>query len=368
MILKTEEFKNNCTVIKNAIDSKNVSLYTETLELKTHNSILTLSVTNREYRVDVEFPLEDNNEFRASVNAKLFLDLISRMTSATISLKISDRFVCIKGNGEYKVPIIYNGDSMLELPKIELNNITNNFNIDTEILQSILIYNSKELLRGVPAKPVQTYYYIDEEGAITFTSGACVNSFTLEKPVKMLLSEKVVKLFKLFKDVTSVNFEMAQDAVTEDLIQTKVRFKSNNVTLSAILADCNLISTVPVQAIRTMATKDYGYTAVVNVIEFAEALGRLMLFNDDKNYGRIEFKSDKLVISDWSSNNVEELKVENDNVNDSYSAIVNMNNLSLILAGSKEDYITMCFGDHKAIVLTKAGGITDILPEMKVSN
>ncbi len=367
MILKTEEFKNNCTIIKNAIDSKNVSLYTETLELVTHDSTLTLSVTNREYKVDVEFPLEEDTNFKAAVNAKLFLDLISRMTSETISLVIKERFVCVKGNGEYKLPIIYNGDSILELPKIELYNITNNFSVDSDILQSILTHNSKELLRGIAAKPVQTYYYIDESGAITFTSGACVNSFTLEKPVKMLLSEKVVKLFKLFKDVTNVEFEMAQDPISDEIIQTKVRFKSNNVTLSAILADCNLISTVPVQAIRGMAAKDYGYSVVINVVELMESLGRLMLFNEDKNYGRIEFQSNKLIISDWSSNNIEELRVENDNVNTPYSAIINMNNLNLILAGSKEDYITMCFGDHKAIVIKKQT-ITDILPEMKVSS
>lgn len=366
MILRTEQFRESCTVIKNAIDSKNVSLYNETLELKTSENKLTLSVTNREYRVDVDFPLEENQEFRASINAKLFLDLISRMTSDTISLTINDQFVCIKGNGEYKLPIIYNNDQMLELPKINLDNITNTMSISSDILQSILTYNSKELLRGVAVKPVQTYYYVDEEGAITFTSGACVNSFTLEKPIKMLLSEKVVKLFRLFKDISSVDFEMAQDLISDDLIQTKVRFKSNTVTLSAILADCNLISTVPVQAIRGMASKDYAYSVVVAREALSEALSRLMLFNNDKNYGRLDFKSDKLIITDWSSNNVEEIKVENSGAVN-YSALLNMNNLNLILTGCKDDYVTICFGDEKSICIRRPS-ISDIIPELKANS
>ncbi len=366
MIFKTEKFKNDCTIIKNAIDSKNVSLYTETLELKTQNSFLILSVTNREYRVDVAFPLEEEQSFRAAVNAKLFLDLISRMTSETISLVIKDRFVCIKGNGEYKLPIIYSGDEMLELPKIELNNITNTMQISSDILQSILTYNSKELMRGTAVKPIQAYYFVDEYGAITFTSGACVNSFTLEKPVKMLLSEKVVKLFKLFKDTTSVDFEMAQDAVSDELIQTKIRFKSNNVVLTAILADLALISTVPTETIRNMSTKSYPYTITVNANNLSEAIGRLMLFNDEKNFGHLEFSGDKLRLTDFSGNNVETVKIENQTSSASYSAIVNLNNLDLILSGIKEGYATINLGDHKAICIANKN-IVDILPEMKVA-
>ena len=48
---------------------------------------------------------------------------------------------------------------------------------------------------GVVSNPIQRLYYMDERGAVTFTSGACINNFTLEKPVKILLNNKLVKLF-----------------------------------------------------------------------------------------------------------------------------------------------------------------------------
>lgn len=365
LVLKTDKFKESCTIIKSAIDSKNISLYTETLMLCTKENILYLNITNREYYCKVKFVLDEPVPFKAAVNAKLFLDLITKMTSDTITLETDGRAVHIKGNGSYKIPIIFDNDVMLELPEIKLENITNTMSINSDILQDILIYNSRELQRGIPRQPVQTYYYVDEHGAITFTSGACVNSFNLEKPVRLLLSEKVVKLFKFFRDTDSVKFTMSQDKISNDLIQTRVMFESDVVTLTAILAENNLISTVPVDHIRNIASKNYLYSVVLNRDELSSALDRLMLFNVDKNCGRLEFSDTKLYISDWSGENKEEITIQNDvGIQENYSAILNMNTLNLVLAGCKDDYVTLCFGDSKAFVIKKQN-ITDVIPEMR---
>jgi hypothetical protein len=282
MILKLDKFQDACSDILFAVDSKTNTLFTETLELNAKDNELIMNVTDRSYYVSVKVNDVSDlvGEFKAAVNAKLFLSLVSKITSPTIELVIEDNFIKIKGNGDYKLPMIYNQGELLSLPTIELQNVTNDMTISSDILQSILVYNSKELLRGPQVKDVQRYYYVDELGAITFTSGACVNNFELEKPVKMLLSDKVVKLFKLFKNVNSVKFTMSQDPVTDELIQTKVKFESDSVTLTAKLSDYNLISSVPVDAIRGMATKDYLYSVVLHKKELSQLLSRLMLFND----------------------------------------------------------------------------------------
>ena len=85
MKLKTEQFRDACTTIKGAIDSKGGSLYTETLELIGSNNHLAMNVTNREYLASVGFTTEVDNFF-ASVNAKLFLDLISKITTDEIAI------------------------------------------------------------------------------------------------------------------------------------------------------------------------------------------------------------------------------------------------------------------------------------------
>jgi len=368
MILNSKAFTEACSYILEAIDNKNSSLFTETLELVASGRVLNLNVTNREYFVSVKFNLEEDADLKAAVNAKLFLSLISKITSETIEITPEQNFIKIKGNGDYKLPMIYNNGELMSLPVINIDNVTNDMSIDSSILQSILFYNSKELLRGIAAKPVQKYYYIDEHGAITFTSGACVNNFTLEKPVKILLSDKVVKLLKLFKDDSSVKFEIGQDQVSDDLIQTKVRFSTDKVVLTAKLSDSSLVSSVPVEAIRNMATKDYLYSVVLHRNEFLQALGRLRLFNDGtKNYGKFEFTNDRVTISDWSSDNKEVIVYSNEVPTlESYTALLNTDNLELIIKGCEEEYVTLCFGDNKAFCCVQPT-VTDILPELRIS-
>ena len=370
MILNTKQFVESAKTILTAIDNKNISLYSETLELKGTKSELRMNVTNREYFVSVKFtlPEELKEDFAAAVNAELFLKLISKITSPTIEILKEDNYLKINGNGNYKLPIIFNNDVMLELPKIEINNVTNTFKINNDILQSILLYNSKELQRGTPVKPVQKYFYIDDKGCITFTSGACVNTFTLPQQIKILLSEKVVKLFKLFKDISEVDFSIGVDPLNQNITQTKVRFEGGNVDLTAILSDSSLVSSVPVDAIRGMAVKDYPYSAVVHRETLLQTINRLMLFNSDKNYGILDFINGKITLHDWSNDNTEEITTTNDCPTlTSYSAVINLNSLNLVLAGNEDEYVTICFGDSKAFVIKKRT-VSDIIPELKVQS
>ena len=96
---------------------------------------------------------------------------------------------------------------------------------------SILQFNSKELSKGIISRPIQKLYYVDEHGALTFTTGACVNSFELQQPVKLLLNDRLVKLFKLFKG-EQVDFTLGYDTISEDTIQTKVRFESDDIIIT----------------------------------------------------------------------------------------------------------------------------------------
>lgn len=365
MKLKTEDFKECVKTILQAIDTKEPSMFTETLELISENDNLFLNVTNREYYVSVKFELGYSEHFHAAVNARVFLNLISKITTDYIEMLLEDNNIKIIANGEYKMPLIYNNDVMLELPKIELNNITNEMDINSDILLSILNYNSKELQVGTPVEPVRKYYYIDEHGAITFTSGACINNFELEKPIKILLNDKVVKLFKLFKNVDKINFKIGQEQVG-DIIQTRVEFKSDEVDLTAKLSDSNLVSTVPVSVIRNMGYKQYPYRILVSRDSMIQALNRLSLFSDGGFSGFFEFTKDSVTVYNYNRDNKEVIKLENELDESGYKFILNLNSLKLILESCAEEYLTLMFGDTKAVVI-KRSNITNIIPELKVA-
>lgn len=190
MILRIEEFKDVCSTILNAIDINELSEITETVELICEGNNLLLNVTNREYYVRVKLPIQQPEDFHAVVNANLFLRLVSQLTSETIELNVDNNSLVVKANGKYKLPLIYVDDKMLSLPVISIKNVTNTFTIPTVILNSIAKYNGKELAKSNFnfTRPVQRLYYMDENGCITFTSGACVNNFTLPCNVRVLFN------------------------------------------------------------------------------------------------------------------------------------------------------------------------------------
>ena len=148
LLLKSKEFKEACSTILAATDSSELSTLTETLELKAEGKVLYLNVTNKEYYCSVKFNLDQEESFHATVNASLFLKLIAAVTSEAIELNVQTNYVSVKANGNYKIPLIFKDDKLLEVPAITIDNVTNTFTIGGEILDSIMNYNSKELLKG----------------------------------------------------------------------------------------------------------------------------------------------------------------------------------------------------------------------------
>ena len=374
MIIKKEKFQEICSTILAATDSAEISTLTETLELKVENKVLYLNVTNGEYYASVKFDLESDEQFHAAVNANLFLKLIAAVTTEDIELQAMNNYVLVKANGTYKIPMIFDGDKLLSLPKIEINNRTVSMKVSGNVLESILNYNSKELLRGTVSRPVQKMFYVDETGCITFTTGACVNNFTLEKPVKVLFNNRLVKLFKLFKN-DMVDFSLGYDSISEELVQTKVEFKTNKITLTAVTG-CNdeLLNSVPVNAIRGRAAATYDNNVVLNKEELLASINRLLLFSAGygsvknlKPYSLFECKDDTMTIYDSNKENKEVIKFKNDTKIDAgYSMTLDLSDLKLILDTITEEYVTLSFGNHQAVVV-KRTNISNVVPEVKTN-
>lgn len=378
MILRIENLQEACKDILAAVDSNELSAVTETLELVTKENFLLINVTNREYFAQVKIDIGEVIDFHATVNANLFLKLISQLTTDTVELnsKPGENFITVKANGTYKIPLIFDGDKLLELPQIDIVNVTNEMNVPSSVLKSILMYNSKQLTMGTISKPVQRLFYVDEKGAITFTNGACVNSFTLEKPVKLLFNSRLVKLFKLFND-ENVKFTLGYDSISDDIIQTKVRFESSNIVLTAILScDDKLLSVFPVNTIRARASTEYPYSVNIHKDNMLQTINRLLLFNSTagsskeviKPYSTFVFDKDSVVIYDVNKENKETINYNNTVINctEPYKAILDLTELKVTLESCTEQYLNLHFGAGTAFVITR-GHIANVVPECRLS-
>ena len=369
MVLETKAFKEVCSLILAATDANELSTLTEVLELVTYEKVLYLSVTNNEYFASVKFDLEHDEDFHATVNATLFLKLIAAVTTEHIELEVHDNYLLVKANGNYKIPLVFEQDKLMELPVITIDNPVVDMNISSSVLESILNYNTKELAAGTLASPVQKMFYVDQQGCITFTTGACVNSFELEKPVKVLLNSRLVKLFKLFKG-EMVKFVLGYDAISETIVQTKVSFKTDRIKLTAITAgDDTLLNQVPVRIIRERATKTYPHSVNINKDVLQDAVSRLLLFS--AGYGSTEsirpistlkFADGFLTIYDVNNENLETIPFTDNSTDKSeYTMKLNLEYFKKVLDNCSEQFVTLNFGDNKACVVVR-NAIRNVIP------
>jgi hypothetical protein len=376
MILKTKTFQEAANKILVAVG---LDRSAANLELAAKDTALYLRVTNREYYVAVKFDLEAPTDFRAVVDANLFLNLISGISTEEFELIINDTHVVVKaGKSNYKLAMIYENDQLMKLPIIKLDKeqVTVDMPIEQGVLLSILNVNGKEIQKAkkLDVNELQRYYYIDETGCFTFTTGACVNSFTLEKPIKLLLTDKVVKLFKLFD--TDVWMSYGHQVNKDNSLQPIVVFQTENVYVaSRLLNDETCISKIkaPCDAMKNLVKEAYDHNLVLSASDLSAAISRLLMFYKNSSAkadlsfvpAAVEFTETELSISDLSGDNKEIITIENGSVTPgNYSMGVNLIDLKAVLDSCKNEHITMNCGNHKSIIINR-GTISNVIAETR---
>lgn len=379
MILKTDILQDSCKKILSAVDSNFLLAITDMLEINCKDGIFSMIVTNIEYYVEIQVPVDTMDEFHATVNAVKFLKLIEKTTSESIEFTSNDKILTVKCNGTYKIPLIYDNDKLLKLPVIDIESVSDTFEISSEKLQSIVDFNSKELLKGSVSRPVQRLYYFDANGCVTFTNGACVNDFIVDSKSNLLFTDKFVKLFKLFNANDTVFVTVGHNKINKDTVVTVIKLETNNIKISSILnCDDSLMQSYPVEAIRKRAHKDYSYSVSLNKNSLNQAIERLLIFMGDSlnvsalnlknNTVKIKFNETGVVISDTDETNTESIEYSSNPSNiKEYEVLLNSKDFIKTLSNCTNQVINLSYGDGEAVLL-KEGDIYWVLPECYLTN
>ena len=374
MKLKAEKFKKLCATVITAVESGVAQKNAGVLTLETKGNYLYLNTAGTDYYLSARFLPEEFSDINVSVQASLFLKLIADLDSDEIELLAKDKYLSIKSStGSFKVPYIFINDKPATLVPITINNPVTEMNIDGDVLYSILQFNSKELVKTVWQKQeLQKLFYVDQLGCITFTNGACINSFSLEKPVRFLLKDKIVKLFKLFNG-TGVHFTLGYDDVENRLTQTKVSFETEDIVLTAItmLNESVLLVKAGEDQIRALGNKIFPYTLILDTEAMRRAINRLLLFvkKEDQllSTAIISCNQDELSIL-GAGENTEVIKVGMGSIIDGeYKMRVQLYDLKLVFDSAAEPTITMSFGDRRVVALTR-GNVKNLIPEDRYFN
>lgn len=368
MIIRTEDLKNISSILLSSLASPSLTSNSNLLELCAQGTDLIVKMTTGELYVEIKLPQDEMCNLNTTIDAELFLKLVEKMTSEALELTAQDTCLEVSGNGgEYKFPLVYNGGEMFHIPKLDLPVITASAPFTAEILQSIYKYNTREVGKGTGINPIQKLYYIDQEGCITFTQGACVNNFTLTAPLQILIGEKVVKLFKLFEPNATITLSVGPYSITDEIIQTRVRFESELISITAILPDNDkMVNSMPSEVIRKKAREEYPFNIVVDRGLFMDAVNRLLLFSKGLSanvFGQFTFSAESITIEDVVSSNRETVPVDSSSITDSpYTVVFDLIEWKNKLASCTSSHVTLKVGAANAgLILEK--NVVYVLPE-----
>lgn len=375
MILKTKIFQEASNKILLALSAAKTAA---NLELAAKDNTLYLRITDREIFVSVAFALEESTNFRAVVDANLFLNLISGINTEEFTLNINDTTIEVKaGKSKYKLAMIYENDQLMMLPVIKLapEETLIDMNIDNDILMSILNVNGREIQKAkrLDVNELQKYYFVDQNGCFTFTTGACINAFTLEKPIALLLTDKVVKLFKLFNGSAFMTYG---NTVNKDgSLQPIVAFQSEDVYIATrLLNDDTCIQRIkaPCDAMKALVKEVYDHNLVLSATDLSAAIARLLMFYKNSSAkaemsfvpATITFDNADFTITDVSGENSEVIAIENGSSSGVYSMGVNLIDLKAVLDSCKNEHVTLNCGNHKSVIIAR-GNISNVIAETR---
>ena len=135
-----------------------------------------------------------------------------------------------------------------------------------------------------------------------------------------------------------------------------------------------MLKSFPVRGVRGRAEAVYPYSVNINREQMIQTIGRLLLFSSAnsskdiyKPYCAFEFKKDHVVVYDAKKENKEEIYYTNTTIDieDSYTAILDFNDVKNTLESCVEQHVTINFGDGQAIVLSR-GNVKNVIPECRL--
>lgn len=380
IILKTDKLREIASKVAVGVDGDKTSPLSELLELELKNKELTLKTTNKEYffKTILSDITESEEELHATVNADVFLALINKTTTSSIKIEITKDGLEVQGNGKYTFPLILDGETSLRLPEINftVNDDTTSFEINGDILKSIYDFNSKEITKDQTINHLHRHYYIDELGALTFVESACINEFTLPKPVKLLFNERLVQLFKLFAG-KEVKFswnkqESGQDENGNIVYQNKVKFQIDGMELISIVPHSDLVDRYPATALRNLVNVEYSGKVQIAKQNLQSAIERLFIFDklginrsDLKKCGKLEFKQKELIITNTKDKNFEIVPyVDQEEIAHECTLFISLADLIRHVNISNQANLTILYGEGDAIVLIR-DNLKQVIPQME---
>lgn len=348
--LSTVTFQNAVAKAIKAAGFNKLLPITSMIGIKSVKNVLLLLTTDGTNSLYVKADAVSSDDFSIVVDAEVFAKLVSKTTSEFITLEITDNYLVVIGNGEYKLSLQLADDgSLLTFP----DPVDFDFGSDTKVNKSVIdvMLNSIKPSLSTQAGILYSNYYVGD--VIVGTDRAMFSSFDDDSfGERLLLSRSFVDLLGLM----SGDIEMYYD-------NDSVLAKDGNLLLySKSKLSPDGFQEDKIKAILDIEMDSY---CKINKQALLSTLERIAIFvgEFDDSAINIHFTKDGLEIMSMNSSGVETVEYMEHKFDNEFTAKINILRLIAQLKAYASDSVDIYFGNDKLLKL-KDGKLTQVIAYM----
>lgn len=350
LTIKTSLLKDLLSKVDKCATKNKMLPLTGMMRVSVKDNLLTLTTTDGSNYLYVTNVLQ-NEDFYAVVDEDVFVKLVSKTTSDTMTFELIDNHLEVKGNGKYSVelPIDENGQLIIYPDPVAKFVHKDTVKLSHETIELILRTNKSALSTSL-AEPCYTGYYIGDRVITSDRSVICCNDLKLFDSPKLINPELMNLLSVFTKDIVAI-FSDNNEVMFTDM---------QHIAYGHLMSD---IDEYNAEAVIKLVDTDMPYTCDVNRNTLLNSLDRLSLFVStyDKNAITLKFTNEYLEITNVNSNAVERIKYAYlTNTSDaSYSVDIEM--LEKQLSVQSGDTVEIGYGNDIFLKLVD-GDTTQLIP------
>ena len=293
MTIPTSKFQDMVSrAAKGASENKLIAL-TSMICIELKNNVLTLTTTDTANYLKVIADKIEGDDMYAVVNVDLFSKLVAKMTSESITIKLTDNSLEVKGNGTYNIPLEMDEDGPVQYPEYKFEK-----NGEPEVIHLSSIKNIISINKAAVAKSFETPflcgYYMGDRIITTDGDVICFNDMKLFKEPALISPEMIALL--------SLNTEEKINCYRDG---DSFLFETPNIVIYGVAHDG--IDQFPVTEIESYLEEEFGSVCKLPKILMENVVDRLSLFIDqyDNNGAYFTFTQEGVKVQSKKSSSVE---------------------------------------------------------------
>lgn len=348
MTIPTAKFQDMVSrAAKGASENKLIAI-TSMICIELKNNVLTLTTTDTANYLKVIAEKIEGDDMYAVVNVDLFSKLIAKMTSESITIKMTDNSLEVKGNGTYNIPLETDEDGPVQYPTYKFEK-----NGDPEIVHLTSVKNILSINKAAVAKSFETPYlcgyYMGNRIITTDGDVICFNDIKLfNEPA--LISPEMMALLSLNTE-EKINCWRDNDAFL---------FETPNIVIYGVAHDG--IDQFPVREIESYLDQEFGSMCKVPKMLMQNVVDRLVLFIDqyDNNGAYFTFTKEGIKVQSKKSSSVELIPYQESKDFSPFMCCVDIPLLREQIDANPGEVIELWYGHEAALKMT-SGKVTQVV-------